>query len=214
MKCVKHDFYHNFVNTSQSNLILTKKILIDEVSKLLLLHPNIIIEILKDENISLPENATQDQLTQILGNNLYRRNIRNKIAKLILLTNSRDEEGKFLNFKKTFGDFNSAEGKGLGKFLKNLFGKGKKFYAENKDEIDNISYGLGETFGGTSSKGTNSSASQTLQNNTKNLQNWQSDKPLYTPQAGGMSTNKILFILFGSAIGIALLFITFKKLKK
>ena len=202
MRYLRHDFYYNFVNASGTKD--KEQILTDEIAKLIVINPDIVRDALRTHGVTVSKTVGNVRLAEKVGNNLKDRKFREKIAKLILILNIRDENNQYVD------TLYNADGKKQG-WLRKLFSKGKQFYDENKDQIDELNNSLGDVYGGKGG-GTNKAATENLKDTVNSYQQW-GKGGLYQGDISEKKTNYMPYIV-GGAIALTLVGFTIYRLKK
>ena len=122
MKYVRHDFVENYINAvNNGDDVELKKIILDELSKIILVQPNLIVEALANSGIDA-KSTSPKELIRLVKENISNKKLTVRLSKLILLMNAKSKDGKFLNVSGA-----------MGKTYRSWNSKGADFLKDNSD---------------------------------------------------------------------------------
>ena len=121
MKIVKHDFVENYLAFSEDE---RQDILLQEISKAIMMFPNAIKDILATEKINPKSNKPKDLLDAIVSNS-QNPSLANKLAKISMVTN--------LHLQKSKGSDNDIS-------YRKLMNDKANFLKENEDILKDSAY--------------------------------------------------------------------------
>jgi hypothetical protein len=123
MKYVRHDFSENYLTAvkNQDDALL-KDVVLDELGKLVLMHPKVVAEALQKSGVSVSESPSKKEMANAIVENKGNKGLMNRLGKLTMLINAKDKDNKFLNMEGSMGD--SSRG---------WLSKGADYLKENKE---------------------------------------------------------------------------------
>lgn len=160
MKYLRHDFTENIYALPRG---LRESMVLDELSKLINLQPKSCKDALAVSGVDVKSKLKKTEIAKLICDNNHNLKLRNRLAKMIVVINAREEDDKFVSFD---GDFSNS--------MRDLMNKGKVYIDKYKEKINDVSFVIGQSL-------SLKSSSNTL---NKNLRDYDNFGEVYKPQAG------------------------------